>query len=87
MNIEEKKSMQNEERQKCIDAIVKSQEAKKIVLAGPGTGKTYAFKKILEANAQGYNIALTFINRLTKDMDSAFGNLAEVKTFHAYSGL
>ena len=84
MNIKEIISAQKEERRKCIDAILSSKSKKKIILAGAGTGKTYTFREVLKANSDGNNIALTFINSLTADMNSVFGNLAEVKTFHAY---
>ena len=35
------------ERQKYVDAVVSSSAKKKIVAAGPGTGKTYLFKEVL----------------------------------------
>ncbi len=75
---------QKEERLKCIKAIISSKSNKRIILAGAGTGKTYTLKEVLKANPGGENIALTFINSLTADMASVFGDLAEVKTFHAY---
>lgn len=84
MNIEETISAQINERRECINAILSSKSNKKIVLAGAGTGKTYTFREVLKANSDGKNIALTFINSLTADMHSVFGDLAEVKTFHAY---
>ena len=40
------------ERQKHVDAIVNSPSRKKIVVGGPGTGKTYLFKRILEGKSQ-----------------------------------
>lgn len=84
MNIKETISVQKEERMKCKNAILSSKSNKKIVLSGAGTGKTHIFKEVLKANSSGKNIAMTFINSLTNDMDSVFGDLAEVKTFHAY---
>ena len=84
MNIKETISVQKEERMKCKNAILSSKSNKKIILSGAGTGKTYIFREVLKANSNGKNIAMTFINSLTNDMDSVFGNLAEVKTFHAY---
>ena len=77
-------SKQKEERMKCVKAIISSKSNKKIIIAGAGTGKTYIFKEVLKAHPNGNNIALTFINSLTNDMDSVLGDLAEVKTFHAY---
>lgn len=84
MNIKETISAQKEERAKCINVILSSKSNKKIIIAGAGTGKTYIFRELLKRNSDGNNIALTFINSLTDDMNSVFGDLAEVKTFHAY---
>lgn len=69
---------------RCVKAIISSKSNKKIIIAGAGTGKTYTFKEVLKAHPDGNNIALTFINSLTNDMVSVLGDLAEVKTFHAY---
>lgn len=84
MNDAETIQRQREERRNCINAIISSKSNKKIILAGAGTGKTYTFREILKNNQNGDNIALTFINSLVNDMASVFGDLAEVKTFHAY---
>jgi len=84
MTIEEIISAQKDERKKCLDAILLSKSNKKIIIAGAGTGKTFTFKEILKANPEGKSIAMTFIRKLTADMDVSFGGLAEVKTFHAY---
>lgn len=84
MTIEEIITAQKVEREKCLTTILSSKSNKKIILAGPGTGKTFTFKEVLKANAEGENIAMTFIRMLTSDMYSSFGDLAEVKTFHAY---
>ena len=84
MTIEEIISLQKDERKKCLDAILSSKSNKKLILAGAGTGKTFTFKEVLNANPEGENIAMTFIRMLTSDMYASFGDLAEVKTFHAY---
>ncbi len=84
MNDKELISKQKEELRECVESILSSKAKRKIIIAGAGTGKTYIFREILEKNPNGHNIALTFINRLTADMDSVLGELAEVKTFHAY---
>lgn len=84
MTSEEIISIQKDEREKCLDAILSSKSKKKIILAGAGTGKTFTFKEVLKANPEGENIAMTFIKMLTSDMYASFGDLAEVKTFHAY---
>lgn len=84
MTVEEIIAIQQGERENCLNAILSSKSKKKIILAGAGTGKTFTFKEVLKANPEGENIAMTFIRMLTSDMYASFGDLAEVKTFHAY---
>ena len=72
------------QRQKYLDAILRSSSPRKLIVAGPGTGKTYTFAQLLRKSGTGHKLALTFIRKLVVDMESEFGELAEVKTFHAY---
>ena len=39
-----------QELQEATDQILQSRSRKKLVVAGPGTGKTFLFKKLLEAS-------------------------------------
>ncbi len=71
-------------RTKYLQLILDSNAPKKLIVSGPGTGKTYTFKQIFQTSQSSNNLALTFINKLVNDMDTDFGNFAEVKTFHAY---
>lgn len=84
MNDKETILAQKEEWNRCVKAILSSKSSKKIILSGAGTGKTTIFKELLKTNSSGRSVVMTFIKSLTDDMDSIFGNLAEVKTFHAY---
>jgi superfamily I DNA/RNA helicase len=84
MKIEELKAKQKAERDRCLQVVLQSKSKKKIIVAGPGTGKTFTFGKVLELKRDGNNIAMTFIRKLADDMNSSLGELAEVKTFHAY---
>jgi superfamily I DNA/RNA helicase len=70
-------------RSAATAAIVDSEANKKLVAAGPGTGKTYTFQRALES-VEGRGLALTFIRNLVSDLDQALGDLADVFTFHAY---
>ncbi|MDD4352419.1 MAG: ATP-dependent helicase [Candidatus Gracilibacteria bacterium] len=65
------------------DAIIESRARNKIIVAGPGTGKSFTFKKVLETKS-GKNLALTFIKNLANDLREELGELAESHTFHAY---
>lgn len=75
---------QQVERKEYIQKLLNSKESKRLVVAGPGTGKTFTFSEILNLNPSGNNLVLTFIRKLVADMDLEFGDKAEVKTFHAY---
>lgn len=77
---------QAEKRKAYLDEIVKSDHRRKLIVAGPGTGKTFTFGAVFQASTgkANNNLALTFIRNLVRDMDRDFGTHAEVKTFHAY---
>lgn len=75
------------DRQKYTDAILKSPSKKKLVIAGPGTGKTYLFKSLLgkvRSDSGKPGLVLTFIKNLVADLEIDLKGLAEVSTFHAY---
>lgn len=71
------------ERQKYLDAILASPAQKKIVVAGPGTGKTYLFKQILVGKKN--SLTLTFVNSLVEDLSLELCGLSTVKTLHAFA--
>ena len=75
---------QEENRTEYLQFILNSNSPKKIIVSGPGTGKTYTFKQVFLKSQSNNNLALTFIRKLVNDMSDDFGNLAEVKTFHAF---
>ena len=70
-------------RSAATTAIVDSEAEKKLVVAGPGTGKTHTFKRSLES-VDGKGLALTFIRNLVSDLEEALGDLADVFTFHGF---
>jgi superfamily I DNA/RNA helicase len=71
------------ERSEASDAIVNSTAEKRLIVAGPGTGKTYTFKKALEAVGER-GLALTFIRNLVADLSEALSDVADVFTFHGF---
>ncbi|MCK9420536.1 MAG: ATP-dependent helicase [Nitrospirae bacterium] len=75
---------QRNERQQCLDDILKSSAPKKLIVAGAGTGKTFTFGQLLKKKVGGNNLAMTFIRRLVGDMGAELCDCAEIKTFHAY---
>lgn len=74
------------------DILTKIQESEKklfVCLAGPGTGKSYLFKTIIESNEYaGKNVLiLSFINKLVDDLSEEFTTFSNVKisTLHAFA--
>jgi superfamily I DNA/RNA helicase len=69
-------------REETSDRLLASSAARKLVVAGPGTGKTHNFRRVLEKAGGG--LALTFIRALARDLESDLGDIAQVNTFHGY---
>jgi superfamily I DNA/RNA helicase len=70
----------------AVERVLASKSRKKLVVAGPGAGKTTLFRKLLD-QADGDSsrrLVLTFINNLKADLDRSLGDAAEVFTLHGY---
>lgn len=72
-----------EERARYTQLIVRSSAPKKLIVAGPGTGKTFTFHQALTA-AGGRGLALTFINNLVRDLKVELADTADAYTFHGF---
>jgi hypothetical protein len=86
MSEDEPQSAEETELRVAIEAVLSSPSDKKLVISGPGTGKTTLFKQLLEL-APGEldrRIVLTFINNLKNDLEDDLGGLAQVFTLHSY---
>lgn len=81
--MEDKYAVAKEERSKHVEAILKSPSTKKVVVAGPGTGKTFLFKEILKGKKN--TLTLTFVNSLVEDLSLELYGLSEVKTLHGFA--
>lgn len=83
---DEPQSAEEAELKAAIEAVLSSPSNKKLVIAGPGTGKTILFKQLLELAPGEPNrrIVLTFINTLKDDLEDELGGLAQVFTLHSY---
>ncbi|MBI5317606.1 MAG: AAA family ATPase [Nitrospirae bacterium] len=79
-------SAEEAELRAAIEAVLSSPSDKKLVIAGPGTGKTTLFKQLLELapGEPNQRIVLTFINNLKDDLEDDLGGLAQVFTLHSY---
>jgi superfamily I DNA/RNA helicase len=76
-------------RAAATEAIVNSGALKRLIVAGPGTGKTYTFKQALskairDSGAADKGLALTFIRNLVADLAEALSDVADVFTFHGF---
>ena len=74
------------ELNEAVEKILRCKSKKKLIVAGPGSGKTYLFKKLLEGSPGGPDdrLVLTFINNLKADLERSLGELARVNTLHGY---
>ena len=75
-----------EELQRCVRRVLDSPSKRKLVVAGPVTGKTTLFKQLLQGCAGDADdrLVLTFISTLRDDLDTSLANLAQVRTLHSY---
>ena len=75
-----------EQLEKVLRLILDSESPKKLIVAGPGTGKTTLFRRILEIAAGDHTtrLVLTFLNNLKKELEEKLSELARVYTFHGY---
>lgn len=75
-----------QELQAATDRILQSDSRKKLTVAGPGTGKTFIFRRLLEqcAGQPDERLVLTFINNLKDDIERSVWHLAQVSTLHGY---
>ncbi len=73
-----------QDRQAYTQRIIDSSASKKVIVAGPGTGKTTTFEAILKQSGSKNNLVLTFINRLVNDLNCRLSDLAKVCTLHKF---
>ncbi len=74
------------ELKRAVDRVLASKARKKLVVAGPGAGKTTLFRKLLDgtAGAVDERLVVTFINNLKADLEGSLGDSARVFTLHGY---
>lgn len=72
------------ERDQHTETILQSGAPRKVVVAGPGTGKTTLFAKLLTRRG-GDTLTLSFINALVDDLALGLYGISEVRTLHGFS--
>jgi len=76
------------ERAKDIKRIKDSVHPRKVVVAGPGTGKTHLFREIItKKRAEGKKrfLALTFVGKLADALADDLCGLAKTNTLHGFA--
>ena len=78
----------NAERTSDVKAILDSAHAKKVVVAGPGTGKSFLFEQLIKKKqSEGKNnfLAITFIGKLGDSLADDLAGLADTYTLHGFA--
>lgn len=76
------------ERENDIMAIKSSSHPRKVIVAGPGTGKSYLFGEIIkQKRSKGKTsfLAITFIGKLGDELADDLCGLATTKTMHSFA--
>lgn len=71
-------------REAATTAVVNSTHRRRVIVAGPGTGKSTTFKKALEQRG-GRGLALTFLRLLADDLRKSLAEYADGYTFHGFA--
>jgi len=85
MDLDKLFKKQEEERNSLTEEIIKSPETKKLIVSGPGTGKTYIFDKVIKKQSGGKCLVITFIRKLIADIDQKIQIENTCKTFHEFA--
>ena len=83
LTAEQKEAAQ--QRSAATERILRHDGAKKVIVAGPGTGKTHLFKQIFATKPGGRLLTLTFINALVEDLALDLSGISEVRTLHGFA--
>lgn len=74
-----------EARAAALEEILTSDSDRKVIIGGPGTGKTYTFQQLVDQLPEDSDIqVLTFINLLVEDLREDLPDRVDVNTFHSY---
>ena len=77
-----------QERQRDLDRILISDHGRRVVVAGPGTGKSFLFQQaIKKAKNEGKKnfLAITFVGKLGDALADELAGLAETRTLHGFA--
>ena len=78
-------SNKEQDRIDCSTNVIKNICSNSVVIvAGPGTGKTYTFGEVLKKQKSSNNLVITFINDLVDDLRKDLESKADVCTFDSF---
>lgn len=69
------------ERAASLNAILSSDAPRKLIVAGPGTGKTHTYRTLLK-QINGNSLAITFLLSLVADLQESLSEFSDVQSFH-----
>lgn len=75
------------ERSNDSNKILNSKHSKKVVVAGPGTGKSFLFQEAIKkkmSEGKGKFLAITFIGKLCDELADDLAGLAKTMTLHGF---
>lgn len=72
-------------REAATNNILKHKSDKIVVVAGPGTGKTWLFAELFASKEGADKLTLAFINALVEDLSLELRGISDVKTLHGYA--
>ena len=77
------------ESKDSLEKILFSDHKNKLILGGPGTGKTFLFRHVIENLPENTDIlVITFINNLVEDLEKQFSKISDrdikVRTLHGF---
>ena len=76
------------ERDKDVEKILSSTHDRRVVVAGPGTGKSFLFQEAIRktrTECKDKFLAITFIGKLGDFLADDLAGLAETKTLHGFA--
>lgn len=73
-----------EARERATAGVVDSDHRLRVIVAGPGTGKTTTFERAILRRGTG-SLALTFLKTLSGELQDKLSHCATGSTFHAYA--
>lgn len=79
---------QERERDEDVEKVISSKHPRKIVVASPGTGKTFLFNQIIKRRkkkGKANILALTFIGKLSDELADELAGLADTMTLHGFA--